>query len=66
MKKILILVIPFIMSASSLDLKSEIEFLKDRIKKLEELVNANNAESVKVVNTIPEIRIQKIEEQVKE
>lgn len=65
MKKTLLLLIPFLLSAEPVDLKNEIEFLKQRIKKLEEMVIASTAKNTKVDEIVPEIRIQKLEEQVK-
>ena len=61
MKKILLLVIPFLLSAADIDMKAEIEFLKQRIQKLEQMVNANNS---KTVETVPTITIKKLQEQV--
>jgi len=65
MKKTLLLLIPFLLSAEPVDLKDEIEFLKQRIKKLEEMVIASTAKNTKADEIIPQIRIQKLEEQVK-
>ncbi len=62
MKKILLLAIPFILCASSEEIKNEIEFLKERIKKLEQQVNEN---AINLEETVPKIKMQKLEEQVK-
>ena len=64
MKKTLLLLIPFLLSAEPVDLKEEIEFLKQRIKKLEEMVIASTAKNTKADETSPEIRIKKLEQQL--
>jgi hypothetical protein len=59
MKKLLLLALPFALFASELDVKEEIEFLKERIKKLEQQMNENAANKA-----VSEVKLQNLQEQV--
>jgi len=63
MKRLLLLTLPLLLSASDAELMKEIQFLKDRILKLEQLVKKDSTQTIKKE---PDIEITKLQEQITE
>ncbi len=61
MKKLLLLTLPLLLSASSVTMLQEIKFLKERIKKLEEMVLQNSSD---ITKKVPKVDIAILERNV--